>query len=348
MSGTVTDASTGGLVSGVAVTVFSGSTATTSATTDASGTYSLSATAETDYIVTFAKSGYLTATYYGVSVIQSVTTYLESILYIANSYSGNGTVSGTITDAVTGSAASGAVINLYAGINTTSGSIVATATTDASGAYTFTVAGGQYTAQVSKSGYTTATFTVVALGASTRPNQNFSITPNVSSSQIRIVLTWGARPYDLDSHLNVPLGSGSAHVYFSHRGSSTASPWAALDRDDMSSYGPETITIYAEQPGDYCYYVHDYSDRSSASSTALASSGAVVKVYIGPSLAATYNVPGGGGTLWKVFKLNGTTITPINSMLYESSSGNVAHNSISPTGGLNPEEQVFFRNLPPK
>ncbi|MCW8631650.1 hypothetical protein OQH38_16240, partial [Acinetobacter baumannii] len=52
---------------------------------------------------------------------------------------------------------------------------------------------------------------------------------------MRIVLTWGEKPLDLDSHLNY----SNQHIYWSNKEGHQAN----LDVDDRDSYGPETITI---------------------------------------------------------------------------------------------------------
>ena len=61
---------------------------------------------------------------------------------------------------------------------------------------------------------------------------------------LRLTLTWGENPRDLDSHLWTPSIEGSPyHVYFGSKGSENSRPYAQLDVDDVSSYGPENITI---------------------------------------------------------------------------------------------------------
>ncbi|TPW17201.1 MAG: hypothetical protein FD130_750 [Halothiobacillaceae bacterium] len=80
----------------------------------------------------------------------------------------------------------------------------------------------------------------------------------------KIKLTWGENPDDLDSHLTGPV-EGSAtrfHVYFGSKGSQAAAPYAELDVDDTSSFGPEIITINRFTPGLYRYSVHHYSGSS--------------------------------------------------------------------------------------
>lgn len=79
-------------------------------------------------------------------------------------------------------------------------------------------------------------------------------------------LSWGAEPNDLDAHLYTPSG---AHVYYGSRGSLSEAPFAQLNTDDTSSYGPEITTITRLENGSYLYCVHNYSgspgfDRSNA------------------------------------------------------------------------------------
>lgn len=150
---------------------------------------------------------------------------------------------------------------------------------------------------------------------------------------IRIVLTWGETPSDLDSHLVGPGINGGErfHTAFYQRtyyadgtyDSNSSKYVADLDYDDTTSYGPEVTTIHMLRPGEYYFFVHDYSNRSSETSTEMAHSGATVKVYRGSSGTPIniFNVdPSSRGTYWNVFKLTigsgGTiediTIDPIN------------------------------------
>ncbi|KVP39387.1 hypothetical protein BGV67_27865 [Burkholderia ubonensis] len=116
---------------------------------------------------------------------------------------------------------------------------------------------------------------------------------------LRVVLTWGATPRDLDSHIVYP----GNHVYFrSKRGAD-----ANLDVDDTDGYGPETVTLERKRDGDtYVYAVHDYTDRDAPGTTALSQSQAKVFVYVGESLVRTYYVPRNQpGNLWTVFRISG-------------------------------------------
>ena len=91
-----------------------------------------------------------------------------------------------------------------------------------------------------------------------------------------------------------------------------------LDVDDITSYGPETTSVYVGVDGEYTFYVHDYSNKFSSTSSVMATSGAQVKVYIaGVEEPIVYNVPNQPGTLWKVFTVKNGEVTPINQMSFE-------------------------------
>lgn len=134
---------------------------------------------------------------------------------------------------------------------------------------------------------------------------------------IRMVLTWGNSPADLDAHLVGPgIEKGSRfHVYYAQQdyqlngqyGDDNVKTAANLNYDDTTSYGPEITTIQRLTPGTYYYYVHDYTNRDTIGSTAMAKSKAVVKIYLGSSQTplASYTIdPGSKGTFWNVFKLD--------------------------------------------
>lgn len=117
--------------------------------------------------------------------------------------------------------------------------------------------------------------------------------------------------------MQIKLQSGSsAHVYYSNKNSLNTK----LDVDDTTSYGPETITVESIQdnPGIYTYYVHDYTNRSYSSSTALSNSGATINIYFGSSRTPAYTlyVPSGTGIYWNVFTYNSVTgeITVVNTI----------------------------------
>jgi hypothetical protein len=249
-----------------------------------------------------------------------------------------GNVSGKVVNALTGQGVGGITVNLRAGNNVTTGTVVATTATQTDGSYSFSnLNAGSYTAEISGSGYITTYFAITCVAGTTTPNQNAAITPVLASGETRIVLTWGATPDDLDSHLTGPTTAGSRfHIYFGNMGYiQSGVKYAALDLDDTSSYGPETTTIYSQLQGVYRFSVHDYTNAGSTTSTALSNSGAQVRVYRGNSLVSTFNVPANtGGTLWKVFELSGDTITPVNTMSYVSDETSIQSTSAGKTKKL--------------
>lgn len=116
---------------------------------------------------------------------------------------------------------------------------------------------------------------------------------------LRVVLTWGANPSDLDSHMIFP----GNNIYFRNQQGDDAH----LDVDDVDSYGPETITLEKKHYGEsYVYAVHDYSNQGRPASRQLSASQAKVFVYMGQSLVRTYYVPQDrSGNLWTVFRMTG-------------------------------------------
>ncbi len=207
-----------------------------------------------------------------------------------------GGVEGLVRNASNGQAISGATVSGGG----------RTAATDASGRYQLTgLAAGSTQVTASATGFIsdTATVTVPTSGNAT---QEFALSQSLAVGQTRIVLTWGATPRDLDSHLFVP---GGAEIYYGSRGIQTASPFAALDVDDTNGSGPETITIARLSAGTYTYSVYNYSNEA-----AISASGARVQVYRGDGVIQSFTVPGGTGRWWNVFTMDGTTgaISPVN------------------------------------
>jgi hypothetical protein len=106
----------------------------------------------------------------------------------------------------------------------------------------------------------------------------FSVSPAMKVGNIRIILDWDKNPSDLDAHL-VKEGNNGYHI--SYRNKHTAGDGAAqLDRDDIDSYGPETITVNTvDQNATYKYFIHDYTNKGNSDNKELANSKATIKVY---------------------------------------------------------------------
>ncbi len=316
------------------------------ATTGSTGEYSLNLPAGAA-TATLTYSGYVTTTL-AATVVANSTIQADNVLFAQN-LPGTGVLSGRITNALTGQALAGATLRLRTGVNNTTGATVATTTTGSSGDFTFSVNSGTYTCEVSATGFVTTSFVCVAVGGRTLSNQNYTISPVLSGNDLRIVLTWGSTPSDLDSHLTGPTtGSSRFHVYYA----SKTTTGVSLDVDDTNSYGPETITITQFLPGVYRYSVHDYSNAGSTSSSTMSNqSNAQVKVFQGSSLVATFNMPTGQtGTLWTVFEMDGTsrTITPKNQISNQSSSSTVPMLQDGAVAEPEVADAGIIRNLPPK
>ncbi|MDJ0840668.1 MAG: carboxypeptidase regulatory-like domain-containing protein [Acidobacteriota bacterium] len=319
LSGLVKDAFDGSPLEGVLVEIRRSDSGELSGftTTGASGQFEMVLSAGEQYDATLSKTDYREATYRNIAIETGETVFLETVLQIAEVYAGAGNISGSITNALDGTGVSGLTIQFRGGINTFEGSVVASTTTGSRGFYQQNdLEAGHYTAEASGDGYSTVFFTVVCLGGRVIGNQDATIIPLLSEGETRIVLTWGVTPYDLDSHLTGPSAFGDRfHVYFGNKFYSDNLTRANLDRDDLVSFGPETITIERQTDGVYRYYVHDYSNGGSGTSTGLSNSGARVEVYRGGTRVGNFIVPPNRvGTLWHVFNLSGDVITPVNTM----------------------------------
>ena len=172
--------------------------------------------------------------------------------------------------------------------------------------------------QASCGGGNTNGVTISAGGTVTCSFRNSPATGN----DLGIRLTWGAAPTDLDSHLNIPNGN---HVYFDNQGSLVVSPFADLDLDDVSSFGPENITVVKRMKGTYQYFVHNWSDRNNTEITNPMTNSPAKVELIRNGITTTYNPPTtpseGTNRYWHVFNITvdsetcAVTIVPINTWL---------------------------------
>ena len=172
---------------------------------------------------------------------------------------------------------------------------------------------GSHRVTISKEGeFARTVVNVVVEDGEIASNPQVSMPPAVDYERIKIVLDWGESPDDLDSHIT----SSFQHVYYSNMNSGNLS----LDRDDTSSFGPETVTVRDIDSSErYSYYVLNYSDRGYPDSARLSASGAQVRVFVNNELAATFSVPRNRrGVLWHVFDIvNGNEIVEFNTISNE-------------------------------
>ncbi len=152
----------------------------------------------------------------------------------------------------------------------------------------------QTTMIIEKTGYSTLVLTCPCDGFT------YALSPEmVNLDSMRVVLTWGSYPKDLDSQLVYPEN----HVYYSKKKGADAN----LDVDDRNGYGPETITLTKRHIGErYVYAVKDYSNRGDLQSRSLSRSNARVDIYVGKTHIRTYKVKSGiTANHWVVFGIDG-------------------------------------------
>lgn len=225
-----------------------------------------------------------------------------------------GTVTGIVTNALTGEPISGATVSVDgAGVSTT---------TQVNGRFTLNGApSGVQTLRTTANGFVTETRTVTIPAGGTI-EQAIALTPARAGGEITIVLTWSGEPRDLDAHLSGPDRSGGRfHLYFANPDAPLPSPYATLDVDDRESFGPETISISRDpttgqfRAGEYRYWVHNFSTAPEFDV-----SNARVTVNSGGAQLDSFNVPGGPASLdiWRVVNLNvdaagNVSLTPVQS-----------------------------------
>lgn len=209
-------------------------------------------------------------------------------------------VEGVIVSALTGEGVSDATLYVRDRGKTT-GEPIAEIRTENDGRYSAELEAGEYTAEVEKDGYITENIDFEVDKWGDLDIEQFVISEELGEGEIRIVLEWGEYPRDLDSHLEGNTSTGrSIHVFYGNKEVEGAN----LDVDDISSFGPETITI-TDIGGEYEYYVYDYTMSGN-----IGTSGATVKVYTpGSSAPKVYSVPAITGNTWNVFSIrNGQVI----------------------------------------
>ena len=171
---------------------------------------------------------------------------------------------------------------------------------------------GNYRMTFSKNGFITTNIKLM-IQAETVFFNRYSISPSMPLGNLRVVVDWEASPPDVDAHL---VKQGVYHISYQNM-----RVWedgvARLDRDDLDGYGPETITLRdVDNNGTYDYFLHNFTERSNASSTGLARSKAMVKVFGNDRLMNVFDVPQGRpGIFWHVFSIRDGQIIPVNQMV---------------------------------
>ncbi len=327
LKGTVLDNDTKAAYKGAKIEIYQNSVSKNnlvrSASSKADGSFKIDNLTAGHYIVKIKATGYRAyTTSVDLAGLNSTET-IEAFLMVSRSNNADGEITGDIKDAYTGYKINSIKYTVRDNWNNTTGAVVLEGTATG-GSYSITLPAGNYTITFEKEGYVT-NHVNVAVQANNSVRKDVSLNPETVSAggdSIRVVLSWGDTPRDLDSHLfGYRNGSNIFHVYYSKK---TYGSYASLDLDDTDGRGPETTTIYNMASSDYySYCVHDYTNKDKSSSTGLGYSNAKVEVYSGNVKIATFAVPyGAEGTVWKVFDYDAVTdtIIPVNVMSYSSNS----------------------------
>lgn len=171
ITGTVRDASSSVVLSGVRVDILQGPSAGLTTTTDDSGEYLLEGLIPSQvYTLRFSKTGYLVNTYPLLTVTAGLRTTKDATLTAQVASVGN--ISGVVTRASNGAVVAGATVNLYQGPSSP-----LSATTSSTGAYSFKNLrpGSGYGIKVSKTGFTTATHNAITVSTGGTTTVNFSL-----------------------------------------------------------------------------------------------------------------------------------------------------------------------------
>lgn len=328
ISGAVMDEN-GAPMQGAAVKVFSTtySVAVGETQTDSNGQYSIRVPSMGSYTVRISKDGYTDSEIYRIDMgLQTLSAYQENV-YLIPENSGTHSIHVLLTDALNTAGGSvqddpyaqynnpmqrltGALLKVRQGVNNRTGDVVATGTADGYGSVNLQLPGGMYTGEVDLTGYATSYFTIVS-----RKDDDYvqsATSPILSDNELRIVLTWGETPSDLDSHLFTPYQGTNGdmqHIGYYEK----SDPYGNnLDVDDTTSYGPETVTIKNLGSGTYKYFVADYTDCGrDPNSMNMSNSNACVSVYTKDGLVQTFHVPRNrAGVIWEVFSIRNKQIVP--------------------------------------
>ena len=248
---------------------------------------------------------------------------LSQISACASSPQSDG-VFGKVVDAGTGAFLAGAEVVLRENENGSPGAVVGQTVSDVGGGFLFPAPGpGEYVLVASMAEYVTSESEIDLASGDSSIRRDIALSPLLSPGEIRIVLTWGEHPADLEAHLTAPNPEGCRHHCFYWN---KTIPGASLDLDDMRSFGPETVTISETATGTYRFYVHDFENRNSSTSRALAESGAEAAVYFGSGdPPRTFRVPDEAGTVWHVFNLDGDdgTVVPVDKITCQAYPGRI-------------------------
>ena len=241
----------------------------------------------------------------GYTTLIDLITISQSPDSLLMTLTGDAAVLGSIIDSQTGNGLPSVTVSF-----TRDGLPEFVLTTNDSGRFEITGAPtGNFTMTAEQTGFFTRSVEDLTLQEGSNEIPNAIAVSRPKEGELRIVLSWGEYPLDLDSHLTGPTvvdDTKRFHVYWDNKNPEEA---VSLDVDDVFSYGPEATTINNIVPNRvYYYYVHNYEPRdASVSGTEIADSPAVVEVYDVTGLIASFTpslpvTP--TNNLWHVFRIS--------------------------------------------
>jgi|GEM_PF-3556055 len=230
ITGTVTDATSGQPVANVNVVTNPGGY---TATTTTAGVYTMNNVPEGVYELTFTKTGYNTLTIPNVTVVCGQTTTQN-----AQMTQTTGTITGTVTDMVSG--------NPIVGASVQAGSAPAVLT-NASGVYTITIAPGTYTVTATATGYVSASTPGVVVTAGQTTTVNFELEPVLPPTNVQATV---ANCNDVTVTWQAPGGGGGGDILLVDRDGSTSGDYTdcspmfkqALEDNGITDYGYYEVT----------------------------------------------------------------------------------------------------------
>ncbi len=277
------------------------------------------------YCLSYVKDGFKEQKMYGVTMDTTQTNVYGETVYMPET--SEETFSNTLRfyDAATQYSSTQMMslnsgdVNIREGINNRDGDILLTA--HFSDGYTnVDLAPGMYTVEVNSDNYTRTYCNIFANPELSENVHEIYVSGELRSDEMRIVLTWGASPSDLDSHLFLPYdGSAGSEAtgdayHISYYSKQIADGSAMLDVDDTDGYGPETTTIYKMKNGYYKFYVTDFHAccQGDYKSTEMSQSSATVRVYGKNGLVQSFYVPANRkGVIWEVFEIRNGVVVPV-------------------------------------
>lgn len=302
-----------------AIVTYMGPTKSLSTTTDSEGNYKITGLSEGSYTVSVEASGYITSAIDDI-VVSDGSTHNFKIL-------GKATIYGKVLNSQNGLGVANAEIAFYSTSSKSTNDfeyVVFKLYSNAEGIYHLgELPEGFFNVRMSAPGFNDNEILNVEIKEGENNIGESTIVEQVAEGNLRIVLSWGQFPEDLDSHFTGPTSSGDRfHIYYSDQSINDGTE-AYLDVDDTESYGPETITISQYLSGIYRFSVHNYTDSDHEGGQGIYNSPAKVEIFDSNGLIATFSpkpFEAGLGNTWRVFEFsinnNEVNITTLDDYVY--------------------------------